>query len=171
MRWLTPVALTPEAYAPFGDVVSADRPDVAAKPANQGTAARRDRLAEVATLRPHATLNVCSFRCAPRTEWPMEVALLEKHPLSTQVFIPMNARRYLVLVALGGDAPDLSTARAFVATATQGVSYRPGVWHHPMIALDAPIDFTCLVWEDGSEGDCAVVPLSQGALSVAEPAG
>jgi len=169
VRSLTPEALTPEAYAPFGDVVSADRPDVAAKPANQGTASRRDHLADVASLRPHATLNVCSFRCAPRTVWPMEVALLEKHPLSTQVFVPMNARRYLVLVALGGDAPDLSTARAFVAGATQGVSYRPGVWHHPMIALDAPIDFTCLVWEDGSEGDCEVVPLPRGALSVAGP--
>ena len=44
-----------------------------------------------------------------------------------------------------------------------------GVWHHPMIALDAPIDFTCLVWEDGSEGDCEVAPLPRGALSVAEP--
>ena len=169
MRSLTPEALTPEAYAPFGDVVSADRSDVAAKPANQGTASRRDRLADVASLRPHAALNVCSFRCSPRTAWPMEVALLEKHALSTQVFIPMNARRYLVLVALGGDAPDLSTARAFVASASQGVSYRPGVWHHPMIALDAPIDFTCLVWEDGSEGDCEVAPLPRGALSVAEP--
>lgn len=169
MRSLTPEGLSPEAYAPFGDVVSADRPDVAAKPANQGTAARRDHLADVASLRPHATLNVCSFRCAPRTAWPMEVALLERHPLSTQVFIPMNARRYLVLVALGGDAPDLSTARAFVAGASQGVSYRPGVWHHPMIALDAPIDFTCLVWEDGSESDCTVAPLPRGALSVAEP--
>jgi ureidoglycolate lyase len=26
-----------------------------------------------------------------------------------------------------------------------------------MIALDAEADFTCLVWEDGSADDCAVV--------------
>jgi ureidoglycolate lyase len=169
VRSLTAEALGAEAYQPFGDVVSADRADVAAKPANQGTAARRDFLAGVASLRPAATLNVCSFRCAPRTVWPLPVALLEKHPLSTQVFIPMNARRYLVLVALGDEAPDLATARAFIATGTQGVSYRPGVWHHPMIALDDAIDFTCLVWEDGTAGDCVVVPLSDGALSVAAP--
>ena len=167
VRALTVEALTAEAYAPFGDVLSADRADVPAKPANQGTAARRDHLAELASLRPGASLNVCSFRCSPKTLWPMEVALLEKHPLSTQVFIPMNARRYLVLVALGGDSPDLSTAMAFLASATQGVSYRPGVWHHPMIALDAPIDFTCLVWEDGTDGDCVVAPLPPGALTVA----
>lgn len=169
MRLVTAEDLTAEAYAAYGDVVSADRADVAAKPANQGTAARRDGLAHVASLRPGAALNLCSFRCAPRTDWPMAVALLEKHPHSTQVFVPMNARRYLVLVALGGDAPDLGTARAFVAGPTQGVSYRPGVWHHPMIALDAPIDFACLVWEDGSAGDCVVAPLPAGALTVELP--
>ena len=30
-------------------------------------------------------------------------------------FIPMNASRFIVLVALGGDHPDLSTLAAFVA--------------------------------------------------------
>ena len=69
----------------------------------------------------------------------------------------MNAARYLVVVARGGDAPDLATLAAFVASGTQGVSYLPGVWHHPMIALDHEIDFTCLAWEDGTAGDCVVV--------------
>jgi ureidoglycolate lyase len=169
VRRLTAEALTAEGYAAYGDVVSADRVDVAAGPANQGTAARRDRLAPVASLRPGAALNLCSFRCAPRADWPLPVALLEKHPHSTQVFIPMNARRYLVLVALGGEAPDLATARAFVAGPTQGVSYLPGVWHHPMIALDASIDFACLVWEDGTPGDCVVAPLPDGAVIVELP--
>lgn len=169
MRTVTAEPLTPEAYAPYGDVVSADRSDVPARPANQGTAARRNHLAEVRSLRPGATLNVCSFRCAPRLDWPMPLALLEKHPASTQVFIPMNAQRYLALVALGGESPDLSTLRAFVATGTQGVSYRPGVWHHPMIALDERVDFTCLVWEDGSDGDCAVRDLSDEGMVIALP--
>lgn len=169
MRVIAAEPLRAEAYRPFGDLVSADRADVPARPANQGTAARRDLLAGVASLRPAATLNVCSFRCAPRTAWPLPVALLEKHPMSTQVFIPMNARRYLVLVALGDEAPDLATARAFIATGTQGVSYHPGVWHHPMIALDDAIDFTCLVWEDGTASDCVVAPLAEGGLSVAAP--
>jgi ureidoglycolate lyase len=71
----------------------------------------------------------------------------------------MNAERYLVLVALGADRPDLATLAAFVATGAQGVSYRPGVWHHPMIALDDAIDFTCFVFEDGSAGDCVVASL------------
>ena len=66
----------------------------------------------------------------------------------------MNAARYLVIVCGGGDAPELATLAAFVGHGRQGVSYAPGVWHHPMIALDQETDFVCLVHEDGSRDDC-----------------
>lgn len=151
--------LTPEAFAPFGAVVMAERGDVTSKPANQGTARRYDWLADVANLRPNARLNLCLFRCSPRVAWPMPVALLEKHAQSTQVFVPMNAARYVVLVAASnasGDAPDLATLRSFVATGRQGVAYAPGTWHHPLLALDGETDFACVVWEDETESDCSV---------------
>ena len=160
--------LTPAAYAVYGDVIMAAPHGEPGAPANRGTARRFDRIAEIANLRgTEAGLNVAVFRCAPRDVGVgvggFAVALLEKHPASTQMFVPMNARRYLVLVALGGDAPDLATLAAFVAGGGQGVSYRPGVWHHPMIALDAETDFACLVWEDGSAGDCVVVDYEEGS--------
>jgi ureidoglycolate lyase len=148
-------ALTAEAYSPFGGVIEADPAGAAA---NQGTAKRRNRIVDVATTRAIAPLNVCVFRCAPR-RLPISIALLEKHPCSTQAFIPMNATRYLVVVAQGEDTPDLTTLSAFVATGRQGISYHPGIWHHPMIALDAETDFTCLVHEDGSPDDCVEYPL------------
>ena len=138
------------AYEPYGGVIEAS---ASAPPANQGTALRRDRVVAVANERASASLNVAVFRCAARA-MPTTIALLEKHPHTTQAFVPMNASRYLVVVALGGDAPDLGTLAAFVASGRQGVSYRPGVWHHPMIALDAETDFVCLVHEDGSRDDC-----------------
>ena len=81
----------------------------------------------------------------------------------------MNAQRDVVVVALGGDAPDLSTVRAFLAAGTQGEGYRPGVWHHPLVALDTPIDFTCFVWEDGTAEDCDVRPLDRDAVTVSLP--
>lgn len=158
-RVLTAEPLSPESFAPFGAVISADRSDITGRAANQGTAARQDFLTPIEDLRPgRARLNVAAFRCAPRGPFPLRLALLEKHPMSTQVFIPMNAGRYLVVVAAGLDRPDLSAARAFLAGPTQGISYAPGVWHHPMIALDNPTDFTCLVWEDGSPIDCVEHP-------------
>lgn len=164
--------LTPDAYAPYGHVIMASPRGEPGRTANQGTARRFDHLAALEDLRPgHAKLNVAVFRCAPRPAGSMPVLVLEKHPMSTQIFVPMNAERYLVLVARGGDRPDLSTLGAFVAGGTQGVSYLPGVWHHPMIALDREIDFACFVWEDGSADDCTVVTYAAGeaALVLVDP--
>jgi ureidoglycolate lyase len=150
---LTAVAITAEAYSPYGDLLSADRMDIAPREANQGTATRKNGQIAIAHDRLSARANFASFRCAPRTEWPMPLLLLEKHPHSTQTFIPMSGSRYVVVVALGRDAPDLATLRAFVVSGATAVSYKPGIWHHPMIALDRQTDFACLVWEDGTDGD------------------
>ncbi len=154
--------LTPEAFAPYGSVVVAERGDVPAKPANQGTARRYDWLGAIDNLRPTtAKLNLSVFRASPRTAWPFSVEILEKHPWSTQLVVPMNADRYVVLVAKPGtEAPDLTTLRAFVATARQGVAYFPGTWHHPLLALTHETDFTVASWEDGTEGDCTLVTLA-----------
>lgn len=159
-RQVTIEPLGPAAFAPFGDVIMAERSDVRGKPANLGTAMRYDRLADLRDLRRgSAKLNLSVFRCTPRLAWPMVVTMLEKHPGSTQVFVPMNAARYLVIVASRareGDGPDLATLRAFLATGRQGVAYGPGTWHHPIVALDHETDFACLVHENGSDGDCVV---------------
>lgn len=161
--------LAPAEYEPYGRVIAAAPRGEPGKPANQGTARRFDHLVSIDDLRPgRAALNVSVFRCAPRFT-PVPIALLEKHPASTQVFVPMNARRYLVVVALGGDRPDRSTLAAFVASGRQAISYAPGVWHHPMIALDHETDFTCLVWEDGTDGDCTVVELEGEPPRIALP--
>lgn len=151
------VPLTREAFAPFGFLVAAGPGE--GKPANRGTARRHDRQGELQNLRSSATPNVCLFRCQPVPVFPHEVHLLEKHPGSTQLFVPMQARRYLVVVAEGGDAPDLSTVRAFLADGRQGIAYAPGTWHHPLLALDVETDFACVVHEDGGAGDCVDVPV------------
>ncbi len=150
--------LTREAYAPYGEVIAAGS-DGEGSAANQGTARRFDRLAPLENLRAGATANVCVFRSTPWTERPVPIRLLEKHPKSTQAFVPMNATRFLVVVATGGARPDSSTLAAFVATGVQGVTYRPGVWHHPLIALDHVTDFACVVWEDGTGDDCETLRL------------
>lgn len=149
-------------FATFGTIVSCDRDDRPASDANLGSAQRRDFLVDVTNLRPQARLNVASFRCRPWSARPLQLRMLEKHPMSTQLFVPMSAGAFLVVVARGDEAPDLATARAFVVEGGgQGVGYAPGVWHHPMIALNADIDFTCLVWEDGTALDCVSHPLAE----------
>jgi ureidoglycolate lyase len=82
---------------------------------------------------------------------------LERHPRSTQAFLPMRASRYLVCVCLSdarGD-PRAETLQAFVAEATQGVNYAMGTWHYPIVALDAPALFSVLMWSEDGAGDFA----------------
>jgi ureidoglycolate lyase len=146
--------LNRNSYRRYGDVIAVD-PAAAGASANAGTAQRFDRLGAIESLRPGAAPNLCVFRVAPAAANPFQVRMLERHRHSTQVFIPMGgATRYLVVVCLGGDVPDLATLKAFIADGAQGISYRPGTWHHPLIALDRTTDFACLVYEDGGAGDC-----------------
>ncbi len=159
-RSLIAAKLTAEAFAPFGRVVSAGLQPGAS--ANQGTAVRFDFCAELTSTRPHSKPNLAVFRSVAKS-LPHDVVLLERHPCSTQVFIPMVVSRYLVCVAptLPDGGPDLAGVKAFVCQPGQGVAYAPGTWHHPMVALDSPGEFTMLAWEDGTALDCEVRELAE----------
>lgn len=150
---LRATALEPAVFAPFGQVIGAGLRD--AKAANQGTAVRFDRSADLQNLRDDASANLAVFRSTP-VSLPFRVRLLEKHPRSTQLFAPMRVARYLVMVAptLTSGAPDVRALRVFEAGPGLGVNYAPGVWHHPILALDAPAEFLMLAWENGSPDDC-----------------
>jgi ureidoglycolate lyase len=89
--------------------------------------------------------------------------LLERHPCSSQAFIPLRCSRYLVIVAPSepDGTPRWSALRAFVARPGQGINYAPGTWHHPFTALDTAADLAMLAWEDGSARDCEEVPLPE----------
>lgn len=157
-RSVTIEPLTEAAFGPFGFVVSAGL--VAGASANQGTAIRFDRCAELVSTRSSAAPNLAVFR-STRKSLPFVVTLLEQHPCSTQTFLPMVCVRFLIVVAptSSGGGPDVDGLRAFVCGPGQGVSYRVGVWHHPIIALDGDADFAMLAWEDGSSLDCVEHPL------------
>jgi len=145
--------LTRESFSPFGDIIGLELSG--GTRANQGTATRYDRVAQLASSRPEARPNLAVFRSVAKT-LPFEVRLLERHPCSSQMFVPMACQRFLVVVC-PEDArgePDLARLCAFVCGPGQGVNYRPGLWHHPIIALDGPADLLMLAWEDGTALDC-----------------
>ncbi len=145
MRALTVELLTRDAFAPFGDVIE---PASAAQvfAVNDGTAVRYDDLAVVDTSAGDGRTRISIFRAEPRT-LPFVVAMLERHPLGSQAFVPMGRDAYLVVVAEDpGKAP-----RVFLARSGQGVNYRRGTWHHPLIALARTGDF--LVVDRGGPGD------------------
>jgi ureidoglycolate lyase len=148
--------LTREGFAPFGLVVGPTGTPVRV---NEESALRYDAVAHLENLRTtSATLNIAYFDCSPRT-LPFDVRVVEKHPMSAQLFVPMNAARYVVVVAAEGETP--GQLHAFLAEGTQGIAYHPGIWHHTLMALDQQTAFTCFVWEDGTELDCTVHTLAE----------
>src|SRR4051794_6826411 len=86
--------LTRQAFASFGQVIE-EPVEAKGLDANQGTAKRYNQVAQLINLRtgtawmPAATLNSCIYRCAPTPTLPFVVKLLERHPYSSQAFIPM----------------------------------------------------------------------------------
>ncbi|MGF6632945.1 ureidoglycolate lyase [Paraburkholderia sp. MM5496-R1] len=146
MKTLAIEALTKAAFAAFGDVIELE----GAKqiPINLGTTIRYHDLAKVDVADEHGRTLVNLFRGQPRT-LPFEVKMLERHPLGSQAFVPLNDKPYLVVVAPAGEL-DTTRIRAFVTTGWQGVNYAKGVWHHPLIALGETSDF--IVVDRGGEG-------------------
>lgn len=56
----------------------------------------------------------------------------------------------------GPGPPDLDNIRAFIARGDQAVTYGPGTWHAPMVALgERPIEFVVVQYANGvAEEDC-----------------
>lgn len=136
--------LTAERFAPFGVVLTPL--DTA------GRAYFDDALGdERDAARPSLSL----ARLDQLTRLPAEVRRMERHPWSSQSFVPLAPVPFLVVVAphgVGG-RPDVTAARAFRAEHGQGITYARNVWHHPMAALTAPAAFAVFMWRDGTIRD------------------
>ena len=140
---LTPEPLTVDAFAPFGSVVECGAGDVLM--INDGTCERHHALALIEHSEGRRAA-VSIFRAQPRT-MPMRIAMMERHPLGSQAFMPMlhveGDGDWLVVVA-DDDGGRPAPPRAFRARADQGVSYGTNVWHHPLIALGGVRLFTVI---------------------------
>jgi ureidoglycolate lyase len=162
MRKIEAPPLTREAFREFGDVVIAERADITPIMVNFGTAARRNDAGGLVSTRSHAKPNLATFVCKPWSRFPVLAESMEKHPCSSQLFVPMKVERYLVVVAPGDEAPDPAGLKAFIAVPGQGVIYGANVWHMPLITFgSSPAEFVMFVWEDGTREDCIVARLPE----------
>ena len=126
--------LTREAFASFGAVIEADH--ARSHLINEG---RCRRFHALATADPgeggEVILSIFRATVWPR---PIRIALLERHPLATQAFVPMERHPWLAVVA---ERPAPEACRAFLARGDQGLQLAAGVWHHPLLALAPVHDF------------------------------
>jgi ureidoglycolate lyase len=126
-----PIApLTKAAFAPFGQVI--ETRDAKAKLVNDGFAQRFDGLARIDVSAEGGAVNISLFDGAIRPS-PIQIKLMERHPLGSQLFMPLQDKPWLVLVCT--DPHDAASYRAFAATGRQGVNYARNVWHHPLLVL------------------------------------
>lgn len=152
---LDPQPLTPEAFAPYGFVISGAHG--ASRSINHGSSQRVDvpGTLNLQAQDGHPVLAVFRAQAqAPQGPWHA----LERHRLGSQSFVPLQGARCIVLVALGEHAPDPTTLAAFVVVGHQGFTLNAGTWHHPLIALDDG-DFVVLE-RQGAAVDCEVQHLA-----------
>jgi len=136
--------LTPEEFAPFGDVL--------APPADFGRIYYDEGLR---TLRPAARPSLAVSHAKFLHTLPLEAKVMERHEFSSQSFVPLDVSRWLVIVAPpdADGGPEPLRAVAFVAGPGQGVTYHVGTWHHPLTLLDRPGRFAVFMWRDGTKTD------------------
>lgn len=131
MPVIRPAPLTRSAFAPFGDVVESD--GIQPIPINQGFALRFNDLTAIDVSADGGGVNVSLFVGEPRP-LPVAIKVMERHPLGSQTFQPLQDRPWLVLVC--ADPHDIATYHAFTATGRQGVTYARNAWHHPLLVLE-----------------------------------
>ncbi len=138
---INPAPLTPGSFSTFGDVI--ETKDRTGFEINEGTTLRFDDLAEIDVSDGGGKAVVSIFRGQPRS-FPFEIRMLERHPLGSQTFIPLSGRTYFVVVAEQKDSGSPGRMHCFLATKSQGVNYRKGIWHHPLIAVGGVSDFVVI---------------------------
>ena len=131
---LKPRPITPERFAPYGDVIHASRHAVSAM--NDARFERFNDLARVDVDEAGGgRVAVSIARCRTPTVLPHRFDMVERHPYGSQAFIPLTAFPFVVVVGPPGESVDAADLCAFVTNGSQGVNYLRGTWHMPLIAL------------------------------------
>jgi ureidoglycolate lyase len=153
-RPLTIQPLTPEAFAPFGDVIDTAGAD--SYPINEGTALRFNDLARIDVTAQGGRPGVSVFR-GQAMRFPLELSDMERHPLGSQAFMPLSGRPFLVVVApdIGGKPGE---PRAFLSNGRQGINFHRNTWHHSLLTLGETSDFL-VVDRLGLDDNCEVAAL------------
>ena len=144
---ISPKKITKENFSKFGELITTD--DIKPISINDGYAKRFDGIANLDTSKDSGEATISIFSALKRT-FPMNIDMMEQHPLGSQAFIPMKETTFLSFVAPNGDKPDLDKIEAFIIPPGLGVNYKTGTWHFPLISTE---DMNFLVVDRKGSGD------------------
>jgi len=124
--------LTAEAFASYGDILEAvGAPD---KLINQGKCGRFHDKARLDFADAKAGVSI--FKAEVET-LPLSLAMVERHPLGSQAFIPMSEASFLIVVA-DDDGGVPRNPRAFLTAVGQAINFHRGTWHGVLTPLSEP---------------------------------
>ena len=128
---IKPKKITNKNFKKFGEVISTKK----IKPINinNGYAKRFDNLCKINTSLKKGN-TIMSIFSSRKRRFPMNIKMMEKHPLGSQAFIPMKETKFLVFVAPKGKKPNVKKIKSFIIPKQTGINYKPGIWHFPLIS-------------------------------------
>jgi len=155
--------LSRENFAAFGDVIETEHAHHYT--INAGWAMRYHDLATLDLAQQGGQPCLSIFRALPRPT-PVKLQVMERHHFGSQTFVPLSGKPFLVVVARQGAAPTSpNDFFIFVTNGRQGINYKPGVWHHPLLAIKATSDFL-IVDRKADTDDCDEIDIADWDLSV-----
>jgi len=144
---ITAQLLTREAFAQFGDVI--EKAGARHYPINNGNCIRYHDLAQIDLAGPEPRPLINIFAAQP-CSLPLELTLVERHPLGSQAFIPLSTNSFLV-IACEDEGGSPGSPQAFITSAGQGINFKRNIWHGVLTPLFEPADF--VVVDRGGEGN------------------
>ncbi|MDC6465719.1 ureidoglycolate lyase [Pelagibacteraceae bacterium] len=128
-----PITITKDNFAMYGDLISSK--NIKPLDINEGYAKRFDDLANIKTSKNEGKTIVSIFSASKRN-FPMEINMMEKHPLGSQAFIPIKETTFLCFVAPSGEVPEIKKIQSFIVPPKTGINYKPDIWHFPLISIE-----------------------------------
>ncbi|MGI9232673.1 MAG: ureidoglycolate lyase [Woeseiaceae bacterium] len=147
---LRPEPLTRERFAPYGDVIEAALDKSEAM--NAARFQRFDDLCDI-DISEGGRIAMSVARCRTATSLPLRIDIMERHPLGSQAFVPLQPCEMVVVVGPRGESIDAAELRAFVSNGRQGFNYHRGTWHMPLIAFEPGQEFL-IVDRAGTAPNC-----------------
>ena len=131
MKVIKAKKITKKNFSKFGQIIDTSKKNPIN--INNGYAKRFDNLINVDTSKKRGKAIVSIFN-AKKRKFPMKIDMMEKHPLGSQAFIPMEDTKFLIFVAPKGDKPDINKIQSFVVPRQTVINYKSGIWHFPLIS-------------------------------------
>ena len=141
MNWLELEALTAEGFSAYGDVIECAGHD--SFQINNGMADRYHALARVEVDQPDG-IPIISLVTSRKYTMPHIINMVERHPLGSQAFIPLEKTPFVIIVARQTEQEGNFKLNAFMTNGEQGINYFPGTWHGLLLTPIEAMTFVCV---------------------------